>query len=70
MAVYFKKKGGMSLVEVIIASAIVLLLSAVLISANLSYLKTANTNLKNIKAIYLAEEGIEVVNFLKSKKWN
>lgn len=55
--------------EVIIASAIVLLISIVLISANLSYYRTSASNLKNIKATYLIEEGIEVANFLKNNDW-
>jgi len=54
----------MSLIEVIIASAVVLFLSVVLINANLVYLKTSNINLNSIKAAYLAEEGVEVVNYL------
>jgi type II secretory pathway pseudopilin PulG len=60
----------MSLIEVVIASALVLLLSGVLISVNLTYLRTANTNLKAVKAIYLAEEGVEAVNFFKNNNWN
>ena len=59
----------MSLIEVIIASAIVLALSLVLISVNLAYLKTSKSTLEIVKATYLAEEGIETVNFLKNKDW-
>lgn len=69
----FKKnkfKAGLSLVEVVIASAIILLLSLTLISANLAYLKTSKTNQKVIKATYLIEEGIEAVNFIKNNNWN
>ena len=66
MLLGLKNKSGMSLVEVIIASAIVLLLSTSLIYANIIYFKTSSTNLKTIKAIYLAEEGIEAVDFLSS----
>ena len=69
MLLDFKNKSGMSLVEVIIASAIVLLLSTSLIYANLVYYKTSSTNLKSVKAIYLAEEGVEVINFM-SDNWN
>ena len=60
----------MSLIEVVIASAIVLLLSAVLVSANFAYLRTFNTSLKTIKAVYLVEEGIEAVNLIKNNDWN
>lgn len=64
-----KQKSGMSLVEVIIASAIVLSLSLILISVNLTYLKTTEINLKSVKSTYLIEEGIETVNFLKNNDW-
>lgn len=70
MIIFSKNKSGMSLVEVIIASAVVLLISTILISTNLTYFKTSNNNLKSVKAIYLAEEGIEVVNFLAGEDWN
>jgi prepilin-type N-terminal cleavage/methylation domain-containing protein len=69
MFILFKNKSGMSLVEVIIASAIVLLISSFLITTNLTYFKTSNSNLKSIKAIYLAEEGVEAVNFI-ADDWN
>jgi len=69
MTINFKKKSGMSLVEVIIAAAIILALSIALISANLSYLRTSNTNIKITKAVYLAEEGVEAVNFIKNNNW-
>lgn len=59
----------MSLVEVVIAAAIILLISSALITADLAYLKTARTNLATTKAIYLLEEGTEVVNFLKNELW-
>lgn len=70
MAVKFTKKAGMSLIEVVIASAIFLLLSLVLVSANANYLKSSTANLKTVKAIYLAEEGIETVSFNANNDWN
>lgn len=70
MSVLPKEKTGMSLIEVVITSAIILLISSVLISTNLAYFKTTNSNQKTIKATYLIEEGIEAVNFLKNKSWS
>lgn len=70
MSTLLIKKTGMSLVEVVIGSAIVLLMSAVLVSANVAYFKTSRSNLKTIKATYLIEEGIEAVNFIKNSDWN
>jgi type II secretory pathway pseudopilin PulG len=63
------RSGGMSLIEVVIASAIILLISVVLISANYTYFNTSNANLKTVKAIYLVEEGVEAVNFIKNNNW-
>ena len=60
----------MSLVEVIIASAIVLFLSVALISANLAYYKSSNSNVKTVKSIYLVEEGIENASFLMKSNWS
>jgi hypothetical protein len=54
----------------VIASAIFLFLSLVLVSANANYLKTSSTNLKTVKAIYLAEEGIETISFNADNDWN
>jgi prepilin-type N-terminal cleavage/methylation domain-containing protein len=70
MSVNFTKKAGMSLIEVVIASAIFLLLSLVLVSANANYLRSSMTNLKTVKAIYLAEEGIETISFNANNDWN
>ena len=70
MSKKFKKNAGMSLVEIIIASAIVLVLSVILISANLIYYKTSTTNIKTVQATYLLEEGIEAVNYIKNSDWD
>jgi len=69
MIISSKKRAGMSLVEVVISSAIVLLISMAFISINLLYLKTSDTSIKTVKATYLIEEGVEAVNFLKDKDW-
>ncbi len=59
----------MSLAEVIVASAVVLLVFVILISANSIYYKTAAASLKSVKATYLLEEGQEAVIFLKNSDW-
>lgn len=68
--VYKKNQSGMSLVEVIIASTIVLSLSLILLTVNVTYFNTSKTNLKTIKATYLIEQAIESVNFLANNNWN
>ncbi len=70
MKKYSPKNRGLSLVEVVIASAIVLMLSLALVSANLAYYKSSNANLKAVKAIYLVEEGIETVAYQSVNDWN
>ncbi len=65
-----KKEKGMSLVEVIIASAIVL---SALISIMGVYSAMATLSLRNtdsIQATFLAEEGVEIVRILRDKSWS
>lgn len=65
-----RNQSGMSLIEVIIASAVVLTLSLILISINITYLRTSRSNLDKIKATYLIEQAIESVNFLAHDNWD
>lgn len=64
-----KYKKGMGLVEVVIASAIVM---ASLVSIMGVYNSMASLSLRNtdaIQATFLAEEGIEIVRILRDKGW-
>lgn len=60
---------GLTLVEVLIASAIVLLSVVVLLGVHSLYLKTALDNGETIKAAYLAEEGVEAMRYLRDASW-
>ena len=60
----------MCLVEIIIATAIVLSICVTLITISLTYYQTAQSNIQSVKATYLIEEGLEVVNFLKTANWD
>lgn len=60
---------GFSIIELVIASAIIaVFLSAVVLSFS-SFLKFSSYNIRSIKATFLAEETIEVVKFLKNSDW-
>jgi len=62
-------KGGLSILELVVAVAVItIFLSAIVFSFN-SFLKLSSYNIKRVKAIYLAEETIEAVRFLKTADW-
>ena len=69
MAKLSKLNKGLSLVEVVIASAIILAAVLVLLGVHSLYLKVALSNSNTVKAAYLAEEGIENVRFLRDSGW-
>lgn len=61
---------GLTLVEVLIAAAVILATVLALLGVHGLYLKTALGNGETIKAAYLAEESIEVVRFWRNVSWN
>ena len=61
---------GLTLVEVIIASAIILFFLLALFTVHNTYLKMAFSSTKMVKSAYLAEEAIEVVRFTRDSSWN
>lgn len=60
---------GLTLVEVMIATSIILVFLLALFGTHNMYLKTAFSGAKAVKAAYLAEEGIEVARFLRDSSW-
>jgi prepilin-type N-terminal cleavage/methylation domain-containing protein len=64
------KKKGLSLIEVLVATSIILIFFTALVSVYNSYLRSARTNINTIKAVYLADEGIEAVKFLRDSSWS
>lgn len=61
---------GLTLVEVLIATSIILVFLLVLIGVHNFYLKMAFSNGEIIKATELAEESLEIARFLRDSSWN
>ena len=61
---------GITLVEVLIASAIIMAAVVALLGVHSLYFKTALQNTDILKATYLAEEGVEAVRFLRDASWS
>lgn len=64
------KKAGLTLVEVVIASAIILAAVMTLLGVHSLYLKASLSGVNSVKATYLAEEAIEVLRFMRSSSWS
>lgn len=60
---------GMSIIEVLIGSAIIVTGILALIATHAGYTQFALKNEKNTEITYLLEEGIEAVYFLRDKGW-
>ncbi len=58
------------MVEVVIASAIILVAVVALLGVHSLYLKSALSNSNTVKGAYLAEEGIEAVRYLRDDSWS
>lgn len=65
-----KLKSGITLVEVLIAAAIILIFLLALFGAHNLFLKAAFSSGEVIKASTLAEEGLEAIRFLRNSSWN
>lgn len=63
-------KLGLTLVEVLVATSIILVFLIALLGAHNLYLKTAFANGNVIKGVYLVEEGVEVARFLRDSSWS
>ena len=63
-------KKGLSLVEVLVASTLIIVFFMALVGIYNTYLKISKTNIYSIKAGYLAEEGIESIKSLRDISWN
>ncbi len=61
---------GLSLVEVIIATSIILIFATAAIGVHTMYTKVSSSNVDLVKAAYLAEEGIEAVKLLRATSWD
>lgn len=61
---------GLTLVEVLIATSIILAFLLALFGVHNLYLRTALSNGEVIKAMGLAEESLEVMRFLRDSSWS
>jgi Tfp pilus assembly protein PilV len=65
----YKNKRGMSLVEVVVGSTIILVAFLALLTTYNLYLKSTFNNSRIIQASLIAEEGIEATRLMRSSNW-
>lgn len=64
-----KYAGGIGLIEIVVGVAIIsIALVGIIASFNL-YLKSGFTNTQKVKAVFLAEEGVEALRFIRDNGW-
>ena len=63
-------QSGISLVEVIISAAILIVFVGGISSVYVSFLKTSSDGALELKSYYLLEEGIEAVKTLRDNSWS
>jgi hypothetical protein len=68
--VYKKSKRGISIIEIVIGSAIITVGILGLINAYSTYITYGLANDKNAQAIHLTESGLEAVSYLRDSGWN
>jgi hypothetical protein len=65
-----KLEAGISMVEIIIGTALILLSLTGLTAAYSFYLKAGLKNTDNLKAAFLLQEGVEAATLLRDDGWN
>ena len=63
------KTAGLTLVEVLVATAIIMGFLTTLVTVHNAYLNSSFSNLNSVKATYLGEEGIEAIKGLRDSSW-
>ena len=66
----FRKKRGFGLIEIVIGSAIISIGILAVSTSYTTYVQYAFSNQKNVEAIYIIEEGIEAMKFLRDRGWS
>jgi uncharacterized membrane protein len=66
----YNQERGLSLVEVIIATAVILIFVVSLVGVHNFYLKFSTSNSDSVSAVMLVEEGAEAVRFLRDNSWS
>jgi len=67
---FFKQKKGLAIVEVVVATAVVLLIVLSSYGANILYLRISIRNPDETKAAFLLEEGMEAVRLMRDDDWD
>ncbi len=57
------------MIEVVIGTAVITTGILIIIGSFMTYVKYSLSNKNNVEASYLAEEGIEVMHYLRDKDW-
>lgn len=65
----YNNKKGATLIEALIATSIIMAFLVALVSVHNTYLNSSFSDLFEVKATYLAEEGIEAVKGLRDTSW-
>ncbi len=65
-----QKKRGITLVEVLVASSIILAAVVTLLSVHNLFLRSAFTSANAMKAAYLAEEAVEALRYMRDQSWD
>ena len=60
---------GLSIIELVLATAIVGAFLTAIIFSFTSFLRLSFLNIKTVKAVFLAEEGIEILKHLRNASW-
>ena len=61
---------GISLVEVVMGTAIILAITVGFVSISITFIKSTSNSIYNTKAVFLSEEGIEAMKTLRDLSWN
>lgn len=66
----YKYKKGLGLIEIIVGTAIISLSLAGLVTAFNVFVRTGLLNTNKIQAVYIMEEGVEALRFLRDTGWS
>lgn len=65
-----KNERGLTLVEVLVSATIITTFITALVGVFGLYMRESSSRVLEVKAIYLAEESIEMIKFLRSESWS
>lgn len=65
-----KNERGLTLVEVLVSATIITTFITALVGVFGLYMRESSSRVLEVKAIYLAEESVEMIKFLRSESWS